>query len=72
MKYSVVDAGYKLGKEKNVMFATNSLKEAVAVAKDAGEGILVIENLLSKQNALNAGERIVFVSKYETGLSLPA
>jgi len=43
MKYKVVDAGYKLGKDENVLFATNDKQEAIKVANDSGFGVIVIK-----------------------------
>lgn len=39
MKYQVVDAGYKLGKDKMVMFATNDKQEKIRVTNEVGSGL---------------------------------
>jgi hypothetical protein len=66
MDYLVIDAGDKLGKERNIMFATNDKKEAIRVAKDSGSsGVVVI-----KQNKKDNTEQIIFVSSYKSDLRI--
>lgn len=43
MKYLVADAGFKHGKDRNLLFATNDKQEAIKVAKDSGSGVVVIK-----------------------------
>lgn len=65
MKYQVVDAGYKLGKDKNVMFATNDKNKAIQAAKESGEGVIVLET-----GEENKNKRIVFISAYKNELGI--
>ena len=64
-KYQVADAGYKLGKEKNILFATNDRSEAVKAANDSGEGVIVLKNQTN-----NSDELIVYISPYKTELEI--
>ena len=45
MKYLVADAGFKHGKDRNLLFATNDRQEAVKAAKDSGSGVVVIKKM---------------------------
>ena len=65
MKYLVIDAGFKQGKDRNVMFATNDKQEAIKAATDSGSGVTVI-----KRNGQDKNEEIVFVSAYKSELGL--
>jgi hypothetical protein len=58
MDYLVIDAGFKQGKNRNVLFATNDKQEAIKVAKDSGSGVVVI-----KQNEKNKSEEIICKSQ---------
>jgi len=66
MDYLVVDCGYKLGKDENVLFATNDIQEAITVAKESGSGVMVI-----KQNIKQDEREIIFISPYKTEIGLP-
>ena len=65
MDYLVIDAGFKQGKDRNLLFATNDKHEAIKVAKDSGSGVAVI-----KRNNRDKSEEIIFVSAYKMGLGL--
>ena len=63
--YLVIDSGYKHGKDKNVLFATNDRQEAITAAKESGSGVLVI-----RQNENSKNEQIIFISTYKTKIGL--
>ena len=65
MDYLVIDAGFKQGKDRNVMFATNDKQDAIKAAKDSGSGVTVL-----KCNERDKSELIIFVSAYKTELGL--
>ncbi len=56
MDYLVIDAGFKQGKDRNLLFATNDKHEAIKVAKDSGSGVVVIN-----QNEKDKSEEIIFI-----------
>ena len=66
-KYQVVDAGYKLGMDKNVLFATNKkweAEKAAKAAKESGEGMIVLEF------DERGNEQMVYVSAYKTDFGI--
>ena len=46
------------------MFASNDKQEAISVAKDSGFGVSVI-----KQNDKEGGEKIIFISPFQSDLT---
>lgn len=65
MDYLVLDCGYNYGKEDaDVMFATNEKEEAIEVAKDFGQGTVVV--FVSKDDS----KQRIFTAPYKTNLAL--
>ena len=66
MKYQVIDAGFKLGKEKNVIFATNDKQEAIKAANNWGEGTVVLEAAGHTARA----PKVIYISPYKSELGM--
>jgi hypothetical protein len=65
MKFLVIDAGYKQGKDRNILFATNNKRKAITVAGEVGQGVSVIE-----KTERDESEKIIFISDYKATIEL--
>ncbi len=64
MDYLILDTGYNFGKDADVMFATNDKQEAIEVAKDFGQGTVVV--FIDKEG----NKQRIFTAPYKSDLAI--